>query len=423
MIRKMELEKYSMGVGDRFDREGVAQLRALQLAAAKGVRIVPVWNKSHREHTLGRTVPEAARKAADEAVRACRWNESYYVDADHIGLVTVGDFLPFCNFFTIEAADYIGKPERSEATAAFLALMAPYKGSLAIPGMQATMEITDSVLTGFAQKYLRAVEEAGKIYRYIAERKDPDSFVAEVSIDEAQSAQTPVELLLILAAIAREGIPVQTIAPKFTGAFLKGVDYIGDPRQFAREFREDLAVIAFAVNAFHLPRNLKLSVHTGSDKFTLYPLMRRAIEESNAGIHLKTAGTTWLQEIIGFAASDGEGLTLAKEIYRESFQRCDELCKPYLAVIQIDRNQLPSPEQVSKWGPEEFVRALEHDPLCPRYNPHLRQLLHVGFRIAAEKGTRFYAMLDQCRSAIEENVTKNLLDRHIRQLFPGCLEA
>jgi hypothetical protein len=416
----MKLEKYSMGVGDRFGHEGVAQLRALKQAAEKGVRIVPVWNKSHREHALARTDPEDARRAADAAVRACGWRDSYYVDADHIGLATVDGFLPFCNFFTIEAAEHIDKPAKRENTESFLASMARYKGSFALPAMQGPVEITDSVLTDFAQKYLCAVEKAGKIYRYIAERKDPDSFVPEISIDEAQSAQTPVELLLILAAIAREGIPIQTIAPKFTGSFLKGIDYVGDPRQFAREFREDLAVIAFAVNAFNLPRNLKLSIHTGSDKFTLYPLMRGAIEEMDAGIHLKTAGTTWLEEITSIAASGGEGLALAKEIYRESFQRCDELCRPYLAIVNIDKKQLPSPERVAVWNPEEFVHAVRHDPSCPGYNPHLRQLLHIGFRIAAEKGTRFHDLLNECRAAIEDNVTTNLYERHIRYLFPGC---
>jgi len=415
----MELEKYSIGIGDRFDHEGRAQLRALQLATAEGIRIVPVWNKSHREHTLARTVPEAARKAADEAVRACGWRDSYYLDADHIGLATVDAFLPFCNFYTIEAADYVGKPVIGQAAASFLSAMASYKGSLDIPGMQTPVEITDSALMDFSGKYLCPIEQAGKIYRYIADRKDPAGFIVEVSIDEAQVAQTPIELLLILAAIAHEGIPIQTIAPKFTGAFLKGIDYVGDPRQFARDFRDDLAVIAFAVNAFNLPRNLKLSIHTGSDKFTLYPLMHRAIKDMNSGLHLKTAGTTWLEEITGIAASGGGGLALAKEFYRQSCLRYDELCKPYLAVIDIDRNRLPSPARVASMSSEEFVDALRHAPSCPNYNPHFRQLMHVAFKMAAEAGARFTDMLVECRTLIEENVTKNLYERHIRPLFLG----
>jgi hypothetical protein len=415
----MELEKYSLGVGDRFGYQGVAQLRAVQKAAAKGYAIAPVWNKSNREHLIVGTVPEHQRKAADEAVRACGWNKPYYVDADHIGLGTVDSFLPHSNFFTIDVADFIGKPVQDRSASSFLAAMTPYKGSLEIPEMQAPVQITDAGLLGFAQKYLYAISEAGKVYRYIVEKKGSAGFITEISADEALNPQTPAELLLILAAIGLEGIPVQTIAPKFTGSFLKGSDYVGDIQQFTREFRDDLAVIAFAVNHFNLPRNLKLSIHTGSDKFSIYPIMHRAIKSMDAGIHLKTAGTTWLEELAGLAASGGAGLEFAKEIYRESYQRCDDLCKPYLAVINIDKHKLPTPAQVASWGSEEFVLALHHDLPCKSCNLHLRQLLHVGFKVGAEKGARFAEMVAECRNVIEENVTGNLYDKHIVPLFLG----
>jgi hypothetical protein len=213
---------------------------------------------------------------------------------------------------------------------------------------------------------------------------------------------------------------VQTIAPKFTGAFLKGSDYVGDLQQFAREFQDDLAVIAFAVSSFNLPRNLKLSIHTGSDKFSIYPIMHRAIKSVGAGIHLKTAGTTWLEELAGIAASSSLGLAFAKEIYIEAYRRCDDLCKPYLAVINIDRKQLPTPDQVAAWSSEEFVLALHHDVPCKTCNLHLRQLLHVGFKVAAEKGSRFADMLREAHSIIEENVTSNLYEKHIVPLFMGA---
>jgi hypothetical protein len=415
----MELEKYSMGIGDRFGFQGVAQLRALQKPAAKDLGIVPVWNKSNREHTIVGTAPEHARKAADEAVRVCGWNKSYYVDADHIGIATVDAFLPCSDFFTIDIADFIGKTTNERSAASFIAAMAPYKGLLAIPGIQAPMHITDPALLDFAQKYLHAISEAGNVYRYIVDRKGAESFIPEISFDEAQNPQTPVEMLLILAAIAQERIPVQTIAPKFTGSFLKGSDYVGDLQQFTREFQDDLAVIAFAIKNFNLPRNLKLSIHTGSDKFSLYPIMHRAIKSMDAGIHLKTAGTTWLEELAGLAASGGAGLRFAKEIYQESYQRCDDLCKPYLAVIDIDRHQLPPPAQVASWSSEEFVLALHHDVPCRKCNLHLRQLLHVGFKVAAEKGIRFAKMVGECRSIIEEMVTSNLYEKHIQPLYLG----
>jgi hypothetical protein len=115
-------------------------------------------------------------------------------------------------------------------------------------------------------------------------------------MDETDYPQTPVELLIILAAIADEKIPIQTIAPKFTGRFNKGVDYVGDVVQFTREFNEDLAAIAFAITTYGLPENLKLSVHSGSDKFSIYKAIHDAVKKFDAGVHLKTAGTTWLEE-------------------------------------------------------------------------------------------------------------------------------
>jgi tagaturonate epimerase len=415
----MELEKYSIGIGDRFDRVGAAQLRALQQAVAGGVQIVPVWNKSNREHLIVGSSPDVTRKAIDEAVRTCRWTDSYYHDADHIGLATVDAYLDPCDYFTIDIADYIGRPVDSNAAASFLAAMAPYRGLLSIPGMQTPVQITDPLLASFAQNYLFAIGEAGKVYRHIAGKKDPASFITEMSVDEARNAQQPVELLLILAAVAREKIPIQTIAPKFRGSFLKGIDYMGDVQGFTRDFHDYLAVIKFAVNAFDLPRNLKLSIHTGSDKFSIYPVMHRAIKAADTGLHLKTAGTTWLQEIAGIAVSGGAGLALAKEIYRESFLRYDALCEPYLAVIRIVKNRLPPPQDVAVWSADEFVRALHHDPSCESYSSHLRQLMHIGFKVAAEKGDQFAEMREDCRSAIEDNVTSNIYEKHIRPLFMG----
>src|SRR6185312_1329047 len=145
-----------------------------------------------------------------------------------------------------------------------------------------------------AAKYLAAVIDAGRIHRKIEAAKGNDNFIPEVSMDETDSPQTPVELLIILAAIADEKIPIQTIAPKFTGRFNKGVDYVGDVPQFTKEFNEDLATIAFAVKTYGLPDNLKLSIHSGSDKFSIYKAVYDAVKKFDTGVHMKTAGTTWL---------------------------------------------------------------------------------------------------------------------------------
>ena len=413
----MELEKYSLGVGDRFGREGVAQLRALEAARARGVSIVPVWNKSNREHTIIGTSPDDYRRRVDEAVAAAGWPDRHYVDADHIGMANVDRFMDPCDFFTIDVADFIGRPASPETTAAFLRAMAHFVGPLRVPGMSRIVEVTGDLLADIARKYLFAAEEAGRVFRRIVEKKGAAHFVTEVSFDEADSPQKPAELFFILAALAREDVAVQTIAPKFSGAFLKGVDYVGDVGQFALEFDDDLAVVAFARKTFGLPGNLKLSVHSGSDKFSLYPVIHRLLRKHDAGIHLKTAGTTWLEEVTGLAASGGEALRMAKDIYAKAFDRFDELAKPYLAVIDIDRGRLPSPDEVAGWDARGFVTAVEHEPSRPGFNPDFRQLVHIAFRVAAEAGNRFTDLLETHRETIEAHVTGNLLRRHIEPLF------
>jgi hypothetical protein len=415
----MELPKYSMGIGDRFGREGAAQLAAFVEAKALGVDVTPVWNKSNREHLLVGTVPTAVRQEADAAVRALSWAGPYFVDADHIGLKTVDGFIEASDYFTIDVADFTGKSAEAASVDAFVSRFGRYAGRLEVPGIERPLEVSADRIRAIAGKYLLAAQEAGKIYRHVEAKKGKGRFVTEVSMDETDEPQTPDELLFILAAIAQEGIPAQAIAPKFTGRFNKGVDYVGEVKQFEREFDADVCVIAFAVREFGLPGELKLSVHSGSDKFSIYPGIRACLSRRGAGVHLKTAGTTWLEELIGLAEAGGEGLAIARELYRAALARFDEVCKPYATVIDIDKAKLPSPAEVDGWSGAEYADALRHDQACLRFNPHFRQLLHVGFRVAAEMGQRYLEALDSCRDAVARNVTVNILDRHLRRVFVG----
>jgi hypothetical protein len=279
------------------------------------------------------------------------------------------------------------------------------------------LEVSPEQTCAAAQKYLFAVSEAGKIYRHIAGRKGVGRFITEVSMDETDSPQTPSELLLILAAIADEGIPIQTIAPKFTGRFNKGVDYVGNVEQFEREFSEDLAVIAYAIARYGLPANLKLSVHSGSDKFSIYAPIRRSLRRFQAGVHVKTAGTTWLEELIGLAEAGSDGLAMAKEVYASALDHLDELCAPYASVIDIDPKKLPPASVVNRWTADEYAETLRHDQQNKRFNPDVRQLLHVGYKIASKMGARYTDMLAASEASISRNVTQNLYDRHIVPLF------
>jgi hypothetical protein len=418
-IKPMNLEKYSIGVGDRFAHQGQAQLKALLRAKEQGIDVVPVWNKSHREHNATGTSPGDVRREADEAVKALGWNGSYYVDADHISIKNVDLFMDSSDFFTIDVADFIGQPAGEGEVQNFVRRQSKYMGDLEIPALGKSFSVTKDQIADIGRRFLKAVKEAGRIYRHIETAKGKGNFIAEVSMDETESPQTPVEMFFILAAIADEGIPVQTIAPKFTGRFNKGVDYAGDVNRFAEEFEADVVVIALAVEEFGLPENLKLSVHSGSDKFSIYEPIKRIIRKHGAGLHLKTAGTTWLEELIGLAMAGGEGLAIAKEIYKTALERFDELRAPYSAVIDIDESRIPSPETMDGWTGEDYANALRHDPSCESYNPSFRQVLHIAYKIATEMGERYLNALEEFKDVIGENVTENIYQRHLMRVFAG----
>jgi len=413
----MILGKYSFGLGDRFGCQGKAQLQAVIEAKKQGVEIIPVWNKSHREHTTIKTIPDDVRSEADDAVKALDWTDSYYVDADHISLKNVDLFVDSSDFFTLDVADFTGQPADEGDIDSFVDKYKKYVGSLSIPGIDENFEISHGQIKTIARKFLLAVKQAGKIYRHIKTAKGVDNFITEVSMDETDQAQTPLEMFFILAAVADEGIPAQTIAPKFTGRFNKGVDYVGDIEQFAREFEQALAVIAFAVKEFGLPDNLKLSVHSGSDKFSIYRPIHKALKKFDAGVHIKTAGTTWLEELIGLALAGGDGLAIARQVYTKSLSRFDELCQPYATVIDIDKDKLPSPEVVNQWDGQEYADALRHNLSCNRYNSDFRQLLHVAYKTAAEMGDDFLNALERHKEIIAKNVTENIYHRHIKHIF------
>jgi len=412
----MKLSKYSIGVGDRFGNEGKAQLDALIKAAECGVDITPVWNKSYREHKTIGSSPADTRRAADQAVKSKKWTNSYFVDADHIGLKTVDGFLHSSDFFTMDVADEIGKPVDEDLVQEFLHFCERFTQPFRISGIDDEISVSHKIVRELANQYLAGILEAERIYRHISSQCS-NPFVLELSIDETEAPQTLVDLFFILAASAWRGLPLDTIAPKFTGRFNKGVDYVGDITQFAKEFEQDVLVVQFAIHEFGLSPDLKLSIHSGSDKFSIYPIIRKVLRKHNVGVHLKTAGTTWLEEVIGIASADGDGLRLAKEIYSRAFDRKDKLMKPYATVLDIDPERLSTPDEVNTWNCEEFVNSLRHIQSEKLYNPDFRQLLHVGYKIAAEMGAEFQNALVQYEKYIAPNVTDNIFNRHIVPLF------
>ncbi len=413
----MKLGKYSFGTGDRFGLQGKGQLKAVKKANDLGIPLTPVWNKSYREHSIIGSNPEDVRIEADQAIKELNFHSDYFVDADHINLSNVDGFIDHSDFFTIDISDFIGIPPDGQKISAFKKTYTKYTGTFYLDGFQDSYQISEDDLELIASKYFTAIEKASEIYEYITEKKGAGNFITEISIDETDQPQTPVELFFILAELGRLKVPVNTIAPKFSGRFNKGVDYQGDLNAFEKEFREDLLVLKETEKEFNLPAGLKLSVHSGSDKFSIYPVIGKLIRETNSGIHLKTAGTTWLEEVIGLAISGSEGLRLVKQFYNESFQRIEELCGPYAQVIDIDPEALPEPALVKSWTGEEFAETLRHIPGHKLYNPGVRQLLHVGYKVAAENKEIFIRLLKENEAIVENEVYTNIFERHIQRIF------
>jgi hypothetical protein len=412
-----KLGKYSMGLGDRFGHQGSAQLKAITDAGIKGIEITPVWNKSNREHVTIGTQPGDVRTEADNVTKKAGFKKPYFVDADHINFDTVDRFIDASDFFTIDVAAYISKKAVEEDIKFFIEKAEKYTGELLVPGIPKPFKISKQYITNVTEKYLFAAKKAGEIYRKIEKSKGRGKFVTEISMDEVPDPQTPSELFFILMMLGQEKIPLQTIAPKFSGRFNKGVDYVGNPEMFAFEFEQDLLVIEKAVKEFRLPDNLKMSIHSGSDKFAIYPHIGRIINKHNKGIHLKTAGTTWLEEVTGLALSGGEALDFVKNIYSKSLEKIDELCAPYADVIDIDRSSLPSKAEVSDWDNLKFADSVRHDQGNKSYNPNIRQLIHVAYKLAALKMDEYFKLLDKNEKTVSGCVYENVYNRHICRLF------
>ena len=411
------LSRFSFGVGDRFAHQAKSQLAAFQRLQRAGVTVAPVWNKSNREHTFIGSHPDSVRAAALIAINALGWTGAWHTDADHIRLETVDRFIPSCDFFTIDVAEAIGKPAPDDQVAAFIGRHPELIGTMNIPRLSEPLTATRADVENAASKYLLAAQEAARIYRHICAAKGEANVIAEVSMDETDLPQTPPELLIILAALADEKVRVQTIAPKFTGRFNKGVDYVGDLAVFEREFNDDLAVIAHAIARYGLPANLKLSLHSGSDKFSLYPIIRQAMQATGAGIHIKTAGTNWLEELVGLSEAGGEGLALVKSFYADAMGKIDEFCAPYATVIDINKAKLPSVATVNGWTGQRLANAIRHIQGHPEFDANVRQLLHVSFKLAAKAGDQYLNLLKANEAIVAKNVGDNLYDRHFKPLF------
>lgn len=395
----------SIGMGDRLGLATPGHVRALR---ATGCQVAPVFaQQSIRELARTRRTPQQVMDAATWGMFEEGWQLGAGADADHLKTPADIDACLAAGFtlFTIDPGAYV---ENAAEAASFSRLrelaallpseLRPEASGLAgrrfdVEGL--TLVFDEPALLKAAVKYGRAVAHVASMYRHLQGAAGPLPFELEVSVDETDEPTSHLEHVYIASELRRLGVQWISLAPRYVGRFDKGVDYIGDLEAFERDFAGH-AAIARALGSY------KLSLHSGSDKFSIYPVVARL---THGLVHLKTAGTSYLEALRTIAQLDP---ALLREVYEFSLDCYERDRSSY--HVSAERARAPLPDAVKDW-PE----------LLDDF--HARQILHVAFGSVLTDGdapgrSRFYdRLMHQLRSA-PEAYAANLEKHFIRHLQP-----
>jgi hypothetical protein len=393
--------KLSAGCGDRLGPATPGHVRALRNAGT----IAPILaQQSMRENARTGRSPQRVMDDAMWGVFQEGWREPWGADADH--LMTTAD-VDLCvaagyTFFTVDPGEHVD----NEAHSAPMEVLRdkvhalPWSDLADSPeqlherylGVEFDVEgwaivFDETTLARAAAKYGRAVAHTTRMYRHLASVMGGRSFELEVSVDETETPTSPHEHYFVANELGRLGVQWVSLAPRYVGRFEKGVDYIGDLDQFDREMVKH-AAIARALGPY------KLSIHSGSDKFSVYP-----IYSQHAGklVHLKTAGTSYLEALRAIAAVDP---VFFREILALALERYDEDRATYHVSAQLEK--VPCPEELAD---EDLAGILD------QFDG--REVLHVTFgSVMDELGGELLAVLDENEEAYYEALEAHF-DRHL----------
>ena len=394
----------SAGMGDRLGLATPGHIRAVR--KFEGL-ISPVFaQQSIREmQRTGRT-PQQVMDDATWGIFQENWKAGMGADADHLKTT---DDLDACldagfTFFTIDPGENVSNAavqtsagELLELTGSLPTELQPRKTGL----IGRTLIIEDKMLTvneemvlRAAVKYGRAILHTAALYRHLVSQAGNRPFELEVSVDETEQPTSLLEHVYIAMGLKRLGVNWVSLAPRFVGRFEKGVDYIGDPL----EFEKSLAGHAAIARQFG---PYKLSLHSGSDKFSIYPA---AMRQTQGLVHLKTAGTSYLEALRTIAAADPE---LFIELYRFACERYETDRMSYHVSAELSRS--PAPDSVSQ--PLDLLEQFD-----------AREILHVTFGSVLTQKTgngsrrfysRFMAVLQENCEAYAVNLEKHFI-RHLQ---------
>ena len=377
----------SFGFGDRL---GLATPG--HIAAVKGTKFAPIFaQQSVRENTRTGRTPQQVMDDAKRAVDATKWDSAWGADADH--LKTVDDIPPFIaagyTFFTVDPGEHVDNGADTDSIDVLKQKVASLNwdelSALYLSGNsnQAWGDFEAESLMRATVKYGRAIQHAVSMFKRLSELTDAFDF--EVSVDETDSPTTPLEHFFIANELTRKGVKFISLAPRFIGRFEKGVDYIGDLNALDVEMSKQAAVTA------HFG-TYKLSLHSGSDKFSVYPLVAKHWGER---LHVKTAGTSYLEALRVLAKHEPDLFT---KIYSLGRERYETDKKTY--HVSAELNLLPNTDDLPSLL-EDF---------------HAREVLHVTFGSAlAQFGVELKAALVKHDDAYFDGL-KAHFDKHLSLL-------
>jgi len=359
--------KKSFGFGDRLGLATPGHVRAV-----RGTSMVPFFaQQSIREMTRSGRTPEIVMDDATWGTLEEGYTEARGSDADHLKTADDADACLAAGFtlFTIDPGDEVDDAADEEKAAALrekfdrrpweeLETMPEdcrraFLGAPVTLSDALTIAFTDETLDRAAVKYGRAVLHVAKLYRHIAAKRDEGQFELEVSVDETETPTSVVEHYYIASELKRLGVAWVSLAPRFVGRFEKGVDFIGDIAEFERTFIHHVDI------ARHLGP-YKLSLHSGSDKFSIYSV---AAKHAGELIHVKTAGTSYLEALHVTAEVKP---ALFREILDFAIGRYEEDKKTY--HVSADLAKVPASKDL---GDDELAGVIA------RFDA--RQVLHVTY--------------------------------------------
>ena len=401
--RSLRKERTTIGCGDRLGLATAGQIRA-----AKKYALSPVLaQQSMRELSMtGRTF----RGVVDDAVFqvfAADFQSGYGADGDHLKKIVDIDValdagmpmitLDLSEVMNAAAGDW-SEEEISRAFAALPETDQTRTGKLYFDksfdvGAGVQVKLNAATARRCAVMYNKALDFAVEVYKHLQERRG-DEFDLEISIDETTSPTLPSHHLYIASELNRRGVVVSSLAPRFIGEFQKAVDYIGDLAEFDRQFKVH-ARISKAFGGY------KISVHSGSDKFAVYPTVGR---ETEGYLHLKTAGTSWLVAVLVIAQNDP---ALYREMHRFAEAHFEEMLKLY--HITADLSRIPKLDTLSDAELPALVES----------HPDARQLMHITYGpiLTGPLRARFFEAMhkfeEEYAQALEKHFDKHFSLLHI----------